>query len=117
MQCVHTYRANRIDPLQVFHVNTSGYLTWLERFEYGPADYDWNRRNAGKEAGYFKPSGSLVLQYCGRQKVVRTWLTDYGHSEQAGYVQARERDTARNNAGNTKSMAQCGNPSPEHRSQ
>ena len=117
MDCVIKYRATMIDPLKVFSVDQGGNLTWLERHEYSTVDFDWNQRNAGKDAGYIRRNGRLTVQHCGRQKVVANWLTQFKHDEEAGYVEVRERNSAGNHASNTESLAQGGDHSPEHRSQ
>lgn len=117
IQCVHTYRATIIDPLKVFSVDKNGKLTWLERHCYSAADYDFNQRNAGKDAGYIRSSGKLTVQHCGRQKVVTNWLTQFNHNEEAGYVEVRERHSAGNHASDSEGVAQGGDHSPEHRSQ
>lgn len=114
IHCVHTYRAVMIDPLKVFSVDQHGDLIWLERHEYSTVDFDWNRRNAGKDAGYIRNNGKLTVQHCGRQRVVTNWLKQFGHEREAGYVEVRERNTAGNHAGNTEGMAQGGDHSPEH---
>ena len=104
-QCVYWWRKNRIKPLDILEI-TSNDVLYRPIKEYTARDSVWNEQHAGKQAGWLNSRGQIVVTFWKKQYLLANWLRKNGHEQEASWIEARERDSARDTASLSAGVAQ-----------